>query len=51
MIKDPTTHKDLKTVDTSLGSLTITSADAMTATGMYTGTVPTKVGDTVKTPE
>jgi hypothetical protein len=51
VIKDPTTHKDLKTVDTSLGSLTITSADAMTATGMYTGTAPTKVGDTVKTPE
>jgi hypothetical protein len=51
VIKDPTTHKDLKTVDTSLGSLTITGADAMTATGMYTGTAPTKVGDTVKTPE
>jgi hypothetical protein len=51
VIKDPTTHKDLKTVDTSLGSLTITSADAMTATGKFTGTAPTKVGDAVKTPE
>jgi hypothetical protein len=51
VIKDPTTQKDLKKVDTSLGSLTITSADAMTATGMYTGTAPTKVGDAVKTPE
>ena len=51
VIKDPTTHKDLKTVDTALGSLTITSADATTATGMYTGTTPTKVGDAVKTPE
>jgi Flagellar assembly protein T, C-terminal domain len=51
VIKDPTTHKDLKTVDTSLGSLTITSADATTATGKFTGTAPTKVGDTVKTPE
>jgi hypothetical protein len=51
VIKDPTTHKDLKTVDTSLGSLTITSADATTASGMYTGTSPTKVGDAVRTPE
>jgi hypothetical protein len=51
VIKDPTTHKDLKTVDTNLGSLTITSADATTATGSFKGTTPTKVGDTVKTPE
>jgi hypothetical protein len=51
VIKDPTTHQDLKTVDTSLGTLTITSADATSATGSYKGTAPTKVGDTVKAPD
>ena len=47
VIKDPSTGKDLKTVDTKLGSMTVTSADESSATGKYTGTA-TRVGDTVR---
>jgi hypothetical protein len=50
VIKDPATGKDLKTVDTKLGSMTVTSADETSATGKYTGTA-TKVGDTVRAPQ
>jgi hypothetical protein len=49
VIKDPATGKELKTVDTRLGTLVVTSADATSASGKYTGTA-TKVGDTVRVP-
>jgi hypothetical protein len=49
-IKDPATGKELKSVDTKLGTMTVTSADATSATGKYTGTA-TKVGDTVRVPQ
>jgi curli biogenesis system outer membrane secretion channel CsgG len=49
-IKDPTTGKVLRSVETPLGQLTITSADAGSAVGNYTGTPGVKVGDHVKTP-
>ncbi len=50
VIKDPTTGKPLRSIETPIGQLTITSVDAGSAVGTFTGTGPVKVGDTVKTP-
>jgi curli biogenesis system outer membrane secretion channel CsgG len=50
VIKDPATGKPLRSVETALGQLTITSVDANSAAGTYSGTAAVKVGDTVKTP-
>lgn len=50
IIKDPATGKPLRTVEDKLGELTITSADADSAEGKFTGAEKPKVGDTVKTP-
>jgi curli biogenesis system outer membrane secretion channel CsgG len=50
VIKDPATGKPLRSIETTLGQLTITSVDAGSAVGTFTGTGPVKVGDTVKTP-
>jgi curli biogenesis system outer membrane secretion channel CsgG len=50
VIKDPVTGKPLRSIETVLGQLTITSVDAGSAVGTFAGTGPVKVGDTVKTP-
>jgi archaellum component FlaF (FlaF/FlaG flagellin family) len=50
-IRDPATGKVLKTIETKLGDLAITEADETSATGTYSGTTPSKVGDVVKTPQ
>jgi curli biogenesis system outer membrane secretion channel CsgG len=50
VIKDPSTGKPLRTIETTLGQLTITSVDANSAVGTFAGTEPVKVGDTAKTP-
>jgi curli biogenesis system outer membrane secretion channel CsgG len=47
-IKDPVTGKNLRTVDEKLGDLTITSVDADSAEGTFSGTGAPKVGDSVK---
>jgi len=48
VIKDPVTGKPIRSIDTALGTLTITSADANSAMGTFSGTGQPKVGDTVK---
>ena len=50
VIKDPVTGKPLRSIETVLGQITITSVDAGSAVGTFAGTGPVKVGDTVKTP-
>ncbi|HEY6375133.1 MAG TPA: CsgG/HfaB family protein [Edaphobacter sp.] len=51
VIKDPTTGKPLRSIEAPIGQLTITTVDAGSAVGTFTGTAgPVKVGDTVKTP-
>jgi curli biogenesis system outer membrane secretion channel CsgG len=50
VIKDPATGKPLRSIETVLGQITITSVDAGSAVGTFAGTGPVKVGDTVKTP-
>ena len=48
-IKDPATGKVLKTIETRLGDVTITEADATSSTGTYSGSTPPAVGDAVET--
>jgi curli biogenesis system outer membrane secretion channel CsgG len=50
VIKDPVTGKPLRSIDTTLGQITITSVDSGSAVGTFSGTGVVKVGDTVKTP-
>lgn len=50
VIKDPATGKPLRSIDTTLGQLTITSVDDGSAVGTFSGTGVVKVGDKVKTP-
>ncbi len=50
VIKDPATGKPLRTVEDKVGQLTITSVDASSAVGTFTGEGKPKTGDTVKTP-
>ena len=47
-IKDPATGKVLRRIDTDLGQVTITEADASSAVGTYSGPPGPKVGDHVK---
>lgn len=47
-VKDPSTGKVIKRVTTPLGELTITEADADSATGTFAGSAPPKVGDSVE---
>jgi curli biogenesis system outer membrane secretion channel CsgG len=49
-VKDPATGKVLRSVENNVGQLTITSADATSATGTFAGSASPKVGDTVKSP-
>ena len=50
VIKDPVTGKPLRSIDTMIGVLTITSVDEGSAVGTFSGAGTAKVGDTVKTP-
>ena len=47
-IKDPTTGKVLRSIDQKLGEFTVTSVDANSAMGSFSGTATPKVADTVK---
>ena len=47
-IKDPATGKVLRRIDSDLGQVTITEADAGSAVGTYSGAPGPKVGDHVK---
>jgi hypothetical protein len=47
-IKDPATGKVLRSIDTDLGTVKITSVDASSAVGTFTGTGAVKVSDNVK---
>jgi len=48
VIKDPATGKVLRNVEEPVGELSITSVDAGSAEGQFTGSGQPKVGDTVK---
>jgi hypothetical protein len=48
VIKDPVSGKVLRTVEQSLGELTVTSVDEQSAEGRFSGAGAPKVGDTVK---
>lgn len=50
VVKDPATGKPLRSVENSLGQLTITSVDATSAVGTFSGSGKPQTGDTVKTP-
>jgi curli biogenesis system outer membrane secretion channel CsgG len=50
-VKDPATGKVLRSIENPIGTLTITSVDASSAVGAFSGTGTPKTGDTVKTPE
>jgi curli biogenesis system outer membrane secretion channel CsgG len=49
-VKDPATGKVLRTIDSQVGTLTITSVDAGSAVGKFTGGAKPAVGDHVKRP-
>jgi curli biogenesis system outer membrane secretion channel CsgG len=48
-IRDPATGKILRSIDEKLGEFTVTSVDANSAMGSFSGTGKPKVADTVKT--
>lgn len=48
LIKDPTTGKVIRTVEDTIGQITITSADYASAVGRFNGTGKVAVNDTVK---
>lgn len=48
VIKDPVTGKPIRSIESPIGTLTVTSADASSAMGTFSGTGQPKVGDTVK---
>src|SRR5277367_2991104 len=50
VVKDPTTGKPLRSIEDSVGQLTITSVDATSAVGTFSGAGTPKIGDTVKNP-
>ena len=50
VVKDPTTGKPLRSIENQVGQLTITSVDATSAVGSFSGSGQPKIGDTVKTP-
>jgi curli biogenesis system outer membrane secretion channel CsgG len=47
-VKDPATGKVLRTIENPVGDLTITSVDATSAVGTFSGGTPPAVGDSVK---
>lgn len=50
VIKDPATGKPLRSIENTIGQLTITSVDSGSAVGHFSGSGTPKIGDTVKTP-
>jgi hypothetical protein len=50
-VKDPATGKVLRTVDSPVGTLTITSVDADSSVGKFSGSGKPAVGDHVKRPQ
>src|SRR5882724_5551152 len=50
VVKDPSTGKPLRSIENTVGQLTITSVDATSAVGTFSGSVKPLTGDTVKTP-
>jgi curli biogenesis system outer membrane secretion channel CsgG len=50
-INDPATGKPLRTVESPVGILTVTSVDQNSASGKFAGSDAPKVGDKVKRPE
>jgi curli biogenesis system outer membrane secretion channel CsgG len=50
-IKDPATGKPLRSIEAPIGFMTVTSADAGSATGTFSGSGAPKVGDKVKRPD
>jgi curli biogenesis system outer membrane secretion channel CsgG len=50
-VKDPATGKPLRTIEAPIGILTVTSADANSASGTFAGAGTAKVGDRVKRPD
>lgn len=50
-VKDPATGKVLRTIDSPVGTLTVTSVDSGSAVGKFDGPGAPKVGDAVKRPE
>jgi len=50
-VRDPVSGKVLRTIDSPVGMLTITSVDAGSSVGKFDGAGTPKIGDTVKRPE
>jgi curli biogenesis system outer membrane secretion channel CsgG len=50
-IKDPATGKVIKTIADKVGTVTVTEADADSATATFAGSAPAKVGDAVTSPK
>lgn len=50
VVKDPATGKALRSIENPVGTLTITSVDASSAVGSFSGPGKPQTGDTVKTP-
>ena len=50
VIKDPATGQPLRSIEDQVGQIKITSVDATSAVGAFTGQGSPKTGDTVKTP-
>ena len=48
VIKDPATGKPIRSIESPVGTIVITSADANSAVGTFSGSGQPKVGDTVK---
>jgi hypothetical protein len=48
VIKDPATGKPLRSIEDPVGQLTITSVDATSAVGSFSGSGKPQTGDTVK---
>ncbi len=47
-IRDPSTGKVIRRIESSLGEVVITEADEISSVGKYAGAEPVKVGDTVR---
>jgi hypothetical protein len=50
-VKDPASGKVLRTIDSPIGMLTVTSVDSGSAVGRFDGAGTPKVGDAVKRPQ
>lgn len=51
VVKDPATGKPLRSIEDPVGQLTITSVDADSAVGSFSGAGKPQTGDTVKSPQ